>query len=163
MKGTVLDIIIVIIIAFGLGFGVLIGWVVLDEFQTQTTDFTSPAGNQLNTTMMSSGTVAVETFNYSFVVLIIGLLAAAIIGAFMINTHPAIFIISVLLLAIVVIISVPFSNTFYEISRSDDITSATNSVPLMVQVMDYLPEIIVIMGFIIMIALYMKHAYGGGV
>jgi len=155
-KGTVMDLVMIVVILFGLAIGVMLGHAVLTEFQ----DMTVVSNPEINQTFVASGLTAIETFNTSFIIIVIGLIASTLIGAYMINTNPALFIISLILLTIVGIVTVPFSNAFYEFSRNDALTNATNSMSTMVTVMDYLPEIIILMGVVLAIIIYAKYGRG---
>ena len=158
-KGTVADSFVIMVYALAISIVLLLSWTVLNEFNT-----TATASGLLNTTYLDTGETALETFNYSFVFIIIGLILISFYGVLMINSNPAIFIISVILLAIAIIVAVPISNAYYYLSTDASMTAATNQFDVMSTMMYNLPEILgVAFLLIIIIGLYAKYSGGGRV
>jgi hypothetical protein len=158
-KGSVADSFVIMTYALAISIIILLSWTILDNFSSE-----AAATGLIDVTYLHTGETALETFNYSFVFIVIGLILISFYGVLMINSNPAIFIISLMLLAIAIIVSVPISNAYYYLSINSDIASATNQFDVMSTMMYNLPEIIGV-GFllIIIIGLYAKYNRGGAV
>jgi len=111
--------------------------------------------------ILSSGTVAVKNFNTGFLIFTVGLTIAAVIGAFLIPSHPVFFFISVLLLGMVMLIAPQFSNAWNMFIHDTSVSSIGNDYPIIVNIMENLPKIIFGMGSFIMLAMYAKSRSGG--
>lgn len=152
MRGQVMELIIVFVILF-IGFvGLLIGSEVYDKIVD--------SGKWPTTTVGNSTKVATEStfdvLDYGLVFLAVGLIATIVIAAFFINVHPIFFIVSIVVLAIVVMVSAPLSNAFMGFATSDAVSSHADEYSAATHAVGAIPIFAVVGGILIIIALYAK-------
>jgi len=90
--------------------------------------------------------------------ILIGLTISAVIFAFIIDTHPIFFIVTIILLIIVLFIGAFLSSAFTEVLDSEYNTQA--DFPVSYWVMNNLLTVALIIGFLIIISLYAKTRIG---
>ena len=163
MKGSMLDLPVIVIGLFLFSIVILISGTIIDEFQTATANITTSSGNSINQTLISKGETALQSLDYMIMFAVIGLGIASIIFAFFIRSHPVFFVISIILLIFFALLSSFFTNSFVEFVEVDPIDVKINDYPLMYSVMTNLPIIITAIGILIAIALYAKSGTEVGV
>ena len=92
-----------------------------------------------------------------FVFVFVGLVIATIIGAALVRVYPAIFFISLFLLAIAISLSAVFSNVFEEYTTGA-FSNAASEFPMISHIMGNWPIYITVIGILILIVLYAKGA-----
>lgn len=132
-------------------FGLLAAYTINESIIEQVED-----DDIINSTYLKQGRYAMEVFNSGFIFIVVGLIMALVIGAFMIQTHPVFAVASILILMFVIILGAVFSNVFYEYSTSSQMTEAASSFSSMSMVFQNLPLIVLVAGVLIMVALYGK-------
>lgn len=158
-KGTVEDYFFVVAVIFVFSIAILIGNFLLTNFQ-QT--FVA-----LNQSTIANGiiTQAVQQYNVFdglFAFAFVGLSVGVILGSFMINSHPAFFIFSVIVLAIVGFLGLVFTEIYRNIANDPTITcggtvgQCGNNFPIMTFIMSNLIFILIPLGFLTAIVLYSK-------
>lgn len=90
--------------------------------------------------------------------ILVGLTLSAIIFAFIIDTHPIFFVVTIILLIIVMFIGAFLSNAFTDVLDAEYNTQS--SFPISYWVMNNLLNIALIIGFLIIISLYAKSRTG---
>ncbi len=80
----------------------------------------------------------------------------AIILAFLIPAHPIFFPLSIILLSIFVVLSVIFKDLIYTFLTSEPFFSIANNYPLLGFVVNNLPFLIAVFGFILIIVMYSR-------
>lgn len=132
-----------------------------------------PVFVQVNLNMNQSGQVPADVLVLStdieekyvgitdgiFLLILIGLSVAALIGAMMINTHPAFYFVIASLLAFFAIINAILANAFSEVVSSGVIAEHSDKFIITVFVMQNFPFVILVISFIVAIVLLAK---GGG-
>jgi len=111
---------------------------------------------------VSKGITILQNLDYAIIFLLLGTFIATIIGAFMLDTHPVFFIISLLSLIFIIILAPQFANFFFNFSNTETLSSTSADLPLTTFIFQNLPLITVIFGFILSVVLYAK-IHGGGV
>lgn len=152
MRGSVLDLIVIMII---LGVG-MFGLLIASEVLTQLDDSEMWPTNDAGTAAKTGAEDALSAINFAFPLLLVGLVVAVIIGAFMIRTHPIFFVLSLIILALTVVVSAPLSNAFMGVATSDVLQDEANTYTVATHTVGNFPIIVVVAGFIIMIALFAK-------
>lgn len=160
MRGSILDLPLIIIGVFMIGIIVLISGVVIDEFQNQTADFATSSNNTFDQDIINKGRDALSTFDYAIMFIVMALGLATIIFGYFIQTHPIFFAFSLILLILFVIIAVFFTNAFGEFIKVDPISTQIDNFPLMNDVMNNLPLLITGIGILVLIAMYAKSPRG---
>lgn len=132
----------------------------MDDALTGSTDFT---GSGINITQMYSQTTSgVSLFNTLFPFLLFGLIAMVIVSAFFIDSHPIFFFVSLIILGVVILISVVFSNIYQTITEDSAFGTTSTEFSIMNIFMKKLPWIAAIVIFITIIVLWGKSQGGGG-
>lgn len=88
----------------------------------------------------------------AFVLLLIFVIASV----FMLDTHPIFFIISVLLLVIILIVTALIGNVYDDLMLDDDLSLYANQFTYTGWVMGHILELAIAVGFIVMIAMFIK-------
>lgn len=152
MKGSMLDLVVIIPVVFAVAVAVLFSSYILGEIDSQ---FDQVRTETFNDTMDDAQTTLLN-FDYSMIFLVVGLCVAVVIGAFMINTHPIFFFFSFLMLVIFEILSVVFSNLFGEIIKDTNMATTAANFPLISGLMENLPLFTLLFGAMIAIAMYTR-------
>jgi len=152
MKGSILDLIVIIPIIVVIAISVIFSSFILNEIDDR---FDKGRTEVFNSTMDDAKTTLLN-FDYSMIFLMVGLCAAVIIGAFMVNTHPIFFFFTFLLLGIFEILSMVMSNLFGEIIKDANLAPTAASFPLMTGLIENLPLFTLLFGALIAIAMYTR-------
>jgi hypothetical protein len=159
MKGTVLDLLGILLIIFIFSISTILATILMGTFTQTVTESGEIQGEALailqNTNSFMTGFDAISVF------VIFGLILAVILGAFMIDTHPAFFIVTVFLLLIYMIIVPQISNVFLAFAENPEIVSTANNFPYMIYMWQHMPLIILIAVVVISIVIYGKVRGGG--
>jgi len=155
-RGSLLDIIPAIVVLTAVGIAVLFGYLVLDEFD-QNFDYENRT-ETFNQTIDRTQTT-LQSFDYMLVFVMGGLFISTILLAFFIPSHPALFAVSFILLAVIVMLGGIYSNMFVKIADASPIQTTTNQFPILYQTMKNLPMII--LGFGAVLAIVMYSSTGG--
>ncbi|MEM3154807.1 MAG: hypothetical protein QW165_04575 [Candidatus Woesearchaeota archaeon] len=91
-------------------------------------------------------------FLFTFVILIIG----SIVSSFLIDTHPIFFFINIFLLLCVFFVLIALANTYDDIMQDSEFATFAISFPYTTWVMTHLLPLGIVIGFIILISLFMK-------
>ena len=110
------------------------------------------------------GQVGSTTVNFSKMLpfLIIGLFAFILIGAGAIMKHPIMIFVGLIILGIIILLAVIFSNVYTGISESDGFTDTDAKLGLQGKFMDYLPTIVVLLALGVFAAILYGKSQGGG-
>lgn len=119
--------------------------------------------NDQSREITTSAGAALEHSDYMVLIIFFGLALGVIISAFWVQTHPAFFFMSLLLLVIAIFIAPSISNAYMTFENDSVMGTTAASFPMSSYIMEYLPLFIAIIGTITLIVLYMKSPAGGGV
>ena len=108
-KGSLLDTMQIGILLFAMGLIIIISAYLINTFDTEAGDMLSSPEAQ---NALDKGKTTLQNFDGLFAFILIGLILATMIGAYFIQTSPAIFWISTILLVIFLTISGIFSNVY---------------------------------------------------
>jgi hypothetical protein len=158
-KGTILDLPVIVIMLFALGVSIFFGYKLLLEFISGTEGYLNPS----NIALLERGKTAMQVFNYGFLFITVGFGIGAIIGAFMLDTHPIFLPFSIMMFIIFLFITAQFTNVFYEIASLVEFTAVTDAFPVIVTVFKNLPLILAVFGVIMLIVMFGKWRLGGEV
>ena len=155
-----MDLLYVFILLFVFAIGTLVSYVVWEEWKGATN---SSSSIQLNSTtfdhVMEKGDEVSDNWNYIFVFILVGLTIILVISTFTLKTHPAFFWISLLLLAIFLVIAAVFSNVYEEIGQNPELQPAHDKYNIIEFVLDRFPKFMLLVGAIVLIALYAKSKF----
>lgn len=156
MKGSMLDIPIIIAVLAGGIIAVILGAYVLGEFSSA---WTFGGDTQ---TILDAGINAFNVFDYMIVFFAVGVSLFSVASAFFIRTHPIFFIFSVVLLGIVIMFSAQVSNALDIFLTVPLLAATVNDFPLTLTLARNLPFFSLIVGIMIAIAMYGKSGDTGG-
>ena len=150
MRGSVIEIIVAGITLFAFFVAAIFGYKIYTELQ--------PAFSGTGTSIIAQGAVTQSfvAIDYGMAFLAFGLFAAMIISAFFIDTHPVIFLVSLILFIIVIAITPILSNTSMEIATAPSLEAQSANMPVSLHIVGNFPIIAAVLGGILLIALYAK-------
>ena len=119
------------------------------------------SGNATIQAFQSMNTVT-QRSDYLFGVFLFGLFLSMIITAWFIAGNPLFMFIYFLVIVLGVIFSTIFSNIFQTVVAQAIFGTTINSLPLINNVMNYLPYYVAITGFIGLVIMFGKPQWGGG-
>jgi len=154
MKGTVLDLLGILLILFIFSVCTILATILMGAFTQNVTDSGQMEGEAL--AILQNTNVYMTSFDSISVFVTFGLILAVILGAFMIDTHPAFFIVTVFLLLIYMVIVPQFSNVFLAFAENEQVISTANQFPYMIYMWQHMPLIILISVVVISIVIYGK-------
>lgn len=93
-----------------------------------------------------------------FMIVLVGLTLATLIGAFMIQSHPLFYWISMIALGIFAMVNAILANVWQEFAISDDFVSKASEFVIISHVMRYFPFVIIVISIIIAIVMYSKSS-----
>ena len=91
----------------------------------------------------------------------IGIHLGILVMAFLLRTHPVIYVFEIFIILLLVIISVPISNAYEELRTDSEISEAIASFPISNFIMDQLPKFEMLWAFMSAVALFALAKYEG--
>lgn len=152
---TILDMLLVIVMLFIVALGSLFGYKILSEMNSDIQDdddIAQVAKDDLN----GLTTNYPQFMDNAFVLMLALLWVALIVTAFLVDSHPVFFIITVVLLVFVFIVAMIISNAYQDVRAEEELVDASSGFPMTNWVFDNLLVIVIAMGFTSAIALYAK-------
>jgi len=110
--------------------------------------------NPTSTSIRDNMQQATNNFDYWFIIGFVGMHMGLLVTAFYLRSHPVMYVIGVVLLAILAVIAAPLSNAYGEFIQEDLINTASASMPVTNHMMLNLPKYEIIMGFVSLIVLF---------
>lgn len=154
MKGSMLDLPIILGLLLGGALTIFIVYFVLDAINTAW-----PMAD-VSKTIIQTGVNSFSQFDYMFLFFAVGLCMFSVVSAFFVNSHPVFFIFSMILLGIIVMVSAMVTNVFYEFATTSQFSSVALSFPFITTFMLYLPVICLVVGLLIAVVLHAKPPGG---
>jgi hypothetical protein len=154
-KGFIGDALTVVIFAFILGLTIMIGWLVLSSWNSKVQE--SP-----NMGAVAQSLTQIQTNKYPglwdglFGVIFIGMSLAAAISAYFIDTHPIVFALILIMLAVFIMVGAVLSNSYASVEAAAPFNTFASSFRLMHYILNHLGAYVLIEGALIMIALFTK-------
>ncbi|GAH31138.1 unnamed protein product [marine sediment metagenome] len=148
-KGFIQDIFLAMLFLFIFAIVTYISLVVYNEYRDNTGD--DFEGTDAGKQIVSDAIRVLDIWDYAFLMLFGGLLISTVVTAFFIRSHPALFVLSLIVLFVVLIMAVVFSNVFGEFETHRSIQNATDTYTIIPEIMGGFPKYI--FGFFILVAL----------
>lgn len=161
MRGNVLDLILISVILIIAGTVIMLVYLISSEIY-ETEPF---ASNELIQNSWEVQEQTLSIFANSFIIIFICFGLASAISSFFTETHPVFFIFTILMLGISVLIIALLSDVFVELASSGLLLPVAAEFVLMVETIANLKIMSVIMGVVIIVALFAKRGdvrLGGG-
>lgn len=154
-KGQVEDLFIIMIFSFVIIFTVVVAFQLNGILGTTLNDTLNDTPNITN--VIEKTEQAISTFDIMFAILLAGLIISTLIGAFLLDTHPVFFWISLIILVIVIITAALISNIATDTLGGSQFSASYSEFPIMKFFLDNLPLASLVIGALILIALYVKR------
>lgn len=155
-KGNVFDVIYIMMILFLFITLTLIAVKIYNEWEESSQGkLTSPTSD----IVLQKASMTLDTLDIVFAFVVGMMFILVFISAFMIDTHPAFFVVTLILLIIALILAVVFSN-IYETISTGALTEEAERYTVSNYLMSNLPFIILIAIIASSIVLYAKFKYG---
>lgn len=152
-KGSVDDLIYIIIIIVAVAMFILIGFKVISQFNTQIQGmsmFSDNAKNVVNNVTETFPTVVDNTFLF----LTVGLCIVAIVLAFLVRIHPVFFIFYIIFVPVIIFITGAMSNIYRKAAATTSFSDVAGQMVFMSHIVQYLPIIIGVFGFLLAFIMY---------
>jgi len=151
MKGSMLDLIFIPVILFVVGISVFVASYLMTQIPTD--QFGSATAQHA----LNMGTAAINTFNYGFLIIGVGLGIGAVILGFIYPSHPIFLVIGVIVLVFSMITTPIISNAFGTFIEDSRMTTVSANFPYIIWFMgDPLPLITSVFGFLLLIVMYSR-------
>lgn len=160
MRGEVMDLTVIASVLIIAALGIFLSYIFLDEF------YSAPiiSDNEMITDQWETQQVSLSILANSFVIIFICFGVAAAASAFFTETHPIFFIFSIFSLGVCVVILSIFSDVFVELASSGVLLPVASEFVLMVDTIANFQTLGLVMGAVIVLALFAKKSdlSGGG-
>lgn len=158
-KASIVDYAYLIVFLFAFVVIVLIGNMVLSKVIPALNQSATEQGlsnETLEIINLHSSQSYASLFDVLFLVAMIGVSIAVIVGAFMINTHPAFFFISLFFIVFMIIISAMLSNAYEAVSTNAEIAESASNYQIIPYILDNFPYFALLLGALISIVMYAR-------
>lgn len=154
-KAGLPDLIFIVIAFFALAVIFLLSYTIFSKVndELQASEQISGQGKDMANDIM---TRFPTLFDRIFLFIVIGLGIGIVAGAWFIPSHPALFWISVPVLAFIIWLGGLYANIFAEISDNAEISGYAASFPIMTFIFDHYIILIMVYSIVVSIALYAK-------
>jgi hypothetical protein len=154
-KAFIGDVMTILIFTFIMGLTIMVGYLLLSSWNTQV-QASDSMGTIAQDLTQDQTTKYPGLWDGLFGVIFIGMSLASAISAYFIDTHPIVFALCLVILAVFIIVGAVLSNTYNAIETSGIFASFASSFRLMHYVLNNLGMYAAVEGFLIMIALFTK-------
>jgi len=110
--------------------------------------------SSVGSTIKDNAQNAVDTFDYILLMVYIGLHLGVLALAFLLRTHPVVYVASIILVALLALVAAPLSNAYEDLKDNEDIITVSVDYPITNFILEQLPKFEVIWGFITAIVLF---------
>jgi hypothetical protein len=155
-KGSVLDLLFIGVVLLTLALIAPMIFHVSQEFKTQ-------AEGDINTTYVDYGITFLKGVDTAFIFIAIGACAMTVIAAFYIDSHPAFYVVTLVISLIIAWVSTHFSNIFETISEHSTLATTFNEFAGVINVMTILPYFLIVFSMLVAVVVYSKGRIGGGI
>jgi len=153
MRGSVLDLAGIMFLVALMVISGFLAYTIYSKFKEK---WVSHGASEFEQEILNKGTTTANILMNSIGIITISAGIGAIVLAFLIPSHPVFLPISILALLLFIILSTVFSNFLWEFLNSTFIVAIANQFPLIASIVKYLPYIIAVFGFVLIIVMYSK-------
>jgi hypothetical protein len=144
-----------VIFGFILALTIGIGYMVLSAWNTQV-QATPSMGTTTQTMTQTQTSKYVNLWDGLFGFIFIGMSLAAAISAYFVDTHPIVFFLALIMLAVFIIVAASLANVYNGVETASGFNVFMASFKLMHHIMNNLAKYCLVEGAIILIALFTK-------
>jgi len=150
-KGATIDNLWMVVVFFGLAIFFIALTIFWNELSSQATDLWtgSSQGARIQTNMQN----AANQFDFMVFIVWIGFHLGILATAYLLRTHPVIYIVAILITALLALIAAPLSNAYEDIRAEADLTTAADSMTMTNFVLDNYPQFEIIWALITMVVM----------
>lgn len=159
-KGLGLEILFIIVIVFAMALVVFMGKSLVDDLNTDIqndADFSAEA-KAVSSDVQSRYPAIMDA---AVIFLYIMIWIAILISAYVIDTHPVFFIVSLIVIVITLIVSLSISDGYTDIVADGDFSTMPDTFPMINFLLSNLFALTIVQGFSVIIVLYGKYRQGG--
>jgi len=109
--------------------------------------------SSIGASIKADGDRAYDGLDFMFIIVFFGMHLGIIVLAFMLRSHPAIYVAGIFVIAILCIISAPLANAWEDITQETDFATAITDLSMTNYIMLKLPIFEVVFGFLTLIVL----------
>jgi len=152
-RASITDLIYIAMLLFAFAFFVLIGYKIMDTFNTEIVggNIADTHGKNASVNLLAHYPGAIDN---SFLFLAIGLGVGAMVLAAMVRIHPIFLVLYLILLVFIIYISGILSNIYEEAASQATLSTLANNLTNISNIMTYLPLIVGVFGSILAIIMY---------
>ncbi len=147
-----MDNLFVLIKVFAFALFVLIMFIIWGELTTDKLNEQLWDKTSVGTKVRNNTTVAIDNMDWIFMIVYFGLHIGIIVLAYMLRSHPIVYVAGIFIIVILVLIAVPLSNVWEELLVDSAFVSSVASVPKTSFIMGLLPIFEMIWAFLTLIA-----------
>lgn len=151
-KGASIDNIWTAIVFFGLAIFFVALMIMWNAFNTQMDDVWEGSSKGLE--IKDNAQRAVNQFDWILVVVWVGFHLGILATAFLLRTHPVIYIVAILITAIIALIAAPLSNAYADMAEDTELTTAMNSLPMTKYILDNFPKLEIIWALVTVVVMF---------
>lgn len=152
-KGSVTDLILIVVILLFFGIVLLVGYKITTEINTHI-----QANNDLPTEAKTASTTLVSYYpgimDNVFLFLTIGLAIVSFVLAALVRIHPIFIPFFIIALIFLIFLSGVASNVYQEMSADSNLVTQANNLTFITYILEYLPLIVGVFGTILMVVMY---------
>lgn len=155
-KGSYFDLFFIVIVLFMSALMIFVGFMVVSAFNNK---IQAQSDISASTKAMINDKIAAKyppVFDKLYLVMFIGSLLTALIGAWMIDTHPVFFVVGIIILVVICIITMVLHNAYERFIAEPTFSSMVVNFPIVNFFMNHILQIIIACAILVMIVLYAK-------
>jgi len=96
----------------------------------------------------------INTFDFILAITYFGLHLGIIAMAYLLRTHPVIYVVSIVLVAILALVAAPLSNAYEDLKDNGDLATVSVDIPVTNFIMSQLPKFEIIWGILTVIVMF---------
>jgi len=118
-------------------------------------------GSSVGTGIKNNAQAAVNQFDWILAIVWVGFHLGILVTAYLLRTHPVVYIAAILIIALLTLISAPLSNAYGDLQEDSEMTTAMSSFPMTNFILQHFPKLEVIWGFLTAIIMFAMAKNGG--
>ena len=162
IKGSVFDMAGVLMLAFSGAVVLLFMAYMLVNFESTAATIPIIAGNAPAMEVLDQGNTTMREMDGLFAFSIFMVCMVTVIAAFLVPSHPVLFIIFFFLTMILIPVSAMLANGYEQISNTAPLNTVSVNYPITLLVFEWLPKITIIMSGLIAVAMWAAGGSKGG-
>lgn len=156
-KGNVIDILLFIIVIFVLAIAVPIIYYVMNMGYTPLVqEFNASGSNQSVQILQKNQTDYPNIFDAAVVFILIFLWIFILITTFFLDSHPAFFIIAVIIMIFIMIVGIILNNQYLEFASTETYLAIESTFPMTYWILGHIFVIAIIISMSVLVTLYAK-------